>query len=68
LERETGHTRYALEQILTHRHRFSTVTILTKNPQMAVNNGYLELFKALLTLPEGHPRGDQFRQAVRLNL
>ena len=29
LEKEFGHTRYALEQILEHRHRFTTVTILT---------------------------------------
>ena len=48
LEKEFGHTRYALEQILKHRHRFTTVTILTKNPMLAVQLGYIKLFKALL--------------------
>ena len=36
LEKQFGHTRYALEQILKHRHRFTTVTILTKNPMLPV--------------------------------
>ena len=48
LEKQFGHTRYALEQILKYRHRFTTVTILTKNPMLAVQLGYIELFKALL--------------------
>lgn len=48
LEKQFGHTRYALEQILKHRHRFTTVTILTKNPMLPVQLGYIELFKALL--------------------
>ncbi len=56
LEVVTGHTRYALEQILTHRHRFTTVTILTKNPLLPVQYKYLDLFSALAVLPNGHPR------------
>lgn len=63
LEERTGHTRYALEQVLAHRDRFSTVTILTKNPQLPVERDYVNLFKALASLPASHPRADQFRRA-----
>jgi len=62
LEEETGHTRYALEQILAHRKRFTTVTILTKNPLLPVKLGYIDLFKALASLPSSHPRSDDFRR------
>jgi len=55
LEAINGHTRYALEQILAHRRRFTTVTILTKNPLFAVQHGYLELFEKLMPLPADHP-------------
>jgi DNA repair photolyase len=48
LEKQHGHTRFALEQILKHRHRFTTLTILTKNPLLPVQLGYIDLFKALL--------------------
>ena len=54
LEKQFGHTRYALEQILKHRHRFTTVTILTKNPMLPVQLGYIELFKALLDHQSNH--------------
>lgn len=47
LEKRVGHTRCALEQIIDHRQRFTTVTILTKNPMLPVQLGYLDLFKAL---------------------
>jgi len=55
LEKQFGHTRYALEQILEHRHRFTTVTILTKNPMLPVELGYIELFKALLGYQPDRP-------------
>lgn len=60
LEQTTGHTRCALEQILAHRKRFTTVTILTKNPLRPVTLGYIDLFKALGSLPSNHPRHDEF--------
>lgn len=60
LEAKTGHTRLALEQILEHRNRFTTVTILTKNPMLAVEGGYADLFKALAVLPQDHPRHAMF--------
>lgn len=60
LEAKAGHTRLALEQILAHRHRFTSVTILTKDPTLAVKGGYLDLFKALAALPPDHPRHAEF--------
>jgi len=56
LERSTGHTRYALEQILAHRHRFTTVTMLTKNPMLPIELGYVDLFKELTALPRNHSK------------
>ncbi|HNQ22568.1 MAG TPA: radical SAM protein [Phycisphaerae bacterium] len=60
LEATAGHTRLALTEILRHRYRFTTVTILTKNPLLPVRRGYLDLFQALGTLPEDHPRHAEF--------
>jgi len=54
LEKRFGHTRYTLEQILEHRRRFTTVTLLTKNPLLPVQFGYIELFKALLDHQPDH--------------
>ncbi len=62
LEAEYSHTKHALEQILVLRHRFTTVTILTKNPMMAVRQGYIELFKKLMCLPTDHPKHKEFIQ------
>lgn len=55
LETVSGHTRYALAQILAHRHRFTSVRILTKNPRMPIQLGYVDLLKKLMELPPGHP-------------
>lgn len=60
LEETTGDTRYALEQILAHRHRFTTVVILSKNPLLAVRLGYVDLFKKLDVLPTSHPKRGEF--------
>lgn len=56
LEATTGHTRRALEGVLQQRHRFTTVTILTKNPQLPVALGFLDLFAALANWPSTHKR------------
>jgi DNA repair photolyase len=61
LEVNSGHTRYALSQVLAHRHRFTSVRILTKNPLMPVQLGYLDLFKRLAELPSHHPRAATFQ-------
>ena len=47
LEKQHGHTKYALEQILAHRHRFTTIVILTKNPLLPIQLGYIDLFHRL---------------------
>jgi DNA repair photolyase len=47
LEAVAGHTRLALREILRHRHRFTSVVILTKNPAMAVGLGCVDLFPQL---------------------
>ncbi len=60
LEESFGHTRYALEQILAHRNRFTTVVILTKNPLLAVQLGYADLLNDLVRLPSDHPMHDKF--------
>lgn len=62
LEIEHGHARLALEGIAAHRHRFTTVTMLTKNPSRPVQLGYTDLFRTLATLPTDHPRHVEFRQ------
>jgi hypothetical protein len=55
LERRLGHSRLVLEGILKHRRRFTTVTILTKNPSLAAESGYRELLLALNEVPANHP-------------
>jgi DNA repair photolyase len=60
LEKCAGHTRIALEQVLEHRGRFTTVTVLTKNPLRPVQLGCVDHFKALSILPSGHTRHKEF--------
>ena len=55
LEAEVGHTRATLEQLLAHRKRFSSVVILTKNPTLAAEPGYVDLFLQLGHLGRNHP-------------
>lgn len=62
LEAESEHTKFALEQILAHRNRFTTVTILTKNPLRPIQLGYLGLFKELNLLPPDHPTHEEFKR------
>jgi len=61
MEERLGHCRYALERIRAHRRRFSTITLLTKNPLLAAKLGYIGLFKELSVLPPGHPRAAEFQ-------
>lgn len=63
LEADNGHSRYALEQVLAHRSRFTSVTILTKNPLLPVRLGYIDLFQKLAELPADHPRASAFQQS-----
>ncbi len=61
LERKNRHTRYALEQILAHRGRFTTVTLLTKAPMVPVQDGYIDLFKQLTVSPVNPDDGKPFQ-------
>lgn len=47
LEASAGHTRLALQRILSHRQRFTSILILTKAPQLAVELGCIDLFLKL---------------------
>jgi len=47
LEASAGHTRLALQRILDHRRRFTSVIVLTKNPRLAVELGCVDLFLKL---------------------
>jgi DNA repair photolyase len=54
LEVKRQDTRFALERIRDSRMRFTTVTILTKNPTLAAEIGCLSLLKSLSELPREH--------------
>jgi len=62
LEEQVGQTRFALQQILRYRHRFTSVVLLTKNPVIATQSKYLELLRQIRGLPENHPRRQEFAQ------
>ena len=68
LETKLGHARLALEQILEHRNRFTTVTVLTKNPLLPIRLGYVGLFKSLAELPTSHHRRNEFARTGRPGL
>jgi DNA repair photolyase len=63
LELGTGDTKYALEQILQHRPRFTTISILTKHPSLAARPDYLALIKALGVLSRSHPAHARFAES-----
>jgi DNA repair photolyase len=63
LEDRLGHTKLALEGILAHRRRFTTVTILTKNPGLAASPEYARLLAALGTAGGDHPAAAKWRTA-----
>lgn len=63
LERRAGHTRYALERILAHRRRFTTVTLLTRNPKSLLEGGYVDLLAALVAVPGDHPARERMAAA-----
>lgn len=63
LEMRFGHTKLALEGLLAHRGRFSTVTILTKNPVLAARQDYARILAALGAPPADHPAAGKWRIA-----
>jgi DNA repair photolyase len=60
LEAIAGHTRLALDTILAHRKRFTSVVVLTKNPSFAASLGLAGLMAQLARLPAEHPRVSDF--------
>jgi DNA repair photolyase len=49
LESERGDTLFTLQQLARYRHRFTTVTVLTKNPAVLARGEYLAALHALHT-------------------
>lgn len=62
LEREHRHTLFALEKLAERRHRFTTVTLLTKNPAGLMEEEYIRVLKRLNALADNHPRAEWFRE------
>lgn len=56
LEQEHRDTLHALERLAERRHRFTTVTLLTKNPALLMDDRYVEVMRRLNELPADHPR------------
>jgi len=56
LEQEHRHTLFVLEKLAEHRNRFTTVTLLTKNPAMLMDDRYVRALNRLNDLPADHPR------------
>ncbi len=62
LEQEYRDTLFTLEKLAQRRHRFTTVTVLTKNPAMLVDDRYVEVLRCLSRLSAHHPRRVWFDQ------
>lgn len=60
LEEAHRHTLYTLETLAQRRDRFTTVTLLTKNPTALVDKRYLRALRSLSSLAPNHPRADRF--------
>jgi len=62
LELEHRHALYTLEKLAQRRRRFTTVTVLTKNPTVLTDERYLCVLRELSHLPTGHPRRESFER------
>lgn len=60
LEEQHRHTLYVLERLAEHRRRFTTVTLLTKNPTMLMDERYVQVLHRLNKMPPDHPRRPWF--------
>ena len=54
------HTLFVLEKLAEHRNRFTTVTLLTKNPAVLMDDRYVQVLHRLNELPPDHPRRPWF--------
>ncbi len=62
LELEHRHALYTLEKLAQRRHRFTTVTVLTKNPAILTDQRYIQVLQELNQLSADHPRRAWFEQ------
>jgi len=62
LEQEHRHTLFTLQKLAEHRNRFTTVTLLTKNPAALLDERYVQALHYLNELPTDHPRHDWFKK------
>ena len=60
LEQEHRHTLFVLEKLAEHRNRFTTVTLLTKNPAVLRDDRYVRALHRLNELRPDHPRRSRF--------
>jgi len=65
LEQVHRHTLFALQSLAKRRHRFTTVTLLTKNPAALLDEPYLQALRELGRLAPDHPAAATF-EAGRL--
>jgi DNA repair photolyase len=63
LEQQHRHTLHALERLAQRRHRFTTVTVLTKNPAALTDERYLRVLHLLHDLSSDHSRSAWFESA-----
>ena len=61
LEPRIGDTKRTLEGLLAHRRRFSTVTIVTKNPALAARSDYAQILAVLGAIPSAHPFAERWQ-------
>jgi DNA repair photolyase len=61
IEGQFQNSLFVLEKLREYRHRFSTVTILTKNPATLLHSSYLNTLLALSHLHHSHPRYKYFQ-------
>jgi DNA repair photolyase len=62
LEQQHRHTLFVLEKLAEHRNRFTTVTLLTKNPAVLMDERYVRVLHRLNQLPPDHPRRYWFNE------
>jgi DNA repair photolyase len=60
LEQQHRDTLFVLERLAEHRSRFTTVTLLTKNPAVLLDDRYAGVLHRLTELPPDHPRRSWF--------
>ncbi|MGA2035693.1 MAG: radical SAM protein [Thermoguttaceae bacterium] len=60
LEEQHRHTLFVLERLAEYRKRFTSVTLLTKNPAVLMDERYVQVLHRLNRLPPDHPRSALF--------